>query len=108
MAERSNHAIVYGASGLIGWAAVNQILKSYPDAGAFFRVTAVMNRPLKRSEAHWPDQSSQQPPQLELVSGIDIGHEDETTVANALKSAVDHLETVTHIFYLGMYALNHH
>ncbi|KUL86271.1 hypothetical protein ZTR_08338 [Talaromyces verruculosus] len=70
MAEHSNHAIVYGASGLIGWAIVNQLLNSYPHAGAFSKVTAVTNRPMNLSETFWPEAS--QGPGLELVSGIDI------------------------------------
>lgn len=101
MAEHANHAIVYGASGLIGWAIVNQLLNSYPDAGAFSKVTAVTNRPLNLSETYWPEPNSKRP-DLELVSGIDIGQEDETTVVNALKSTVKDINTVTHVFYLGM------
>lgn len=106
MAEHSNHAIVYGASGLIGWAIVNQLLNSYPHAGAFSKVTAVTNRPLNLPETFWPETS--QGPGLELVSGIDIGYEDETAMANALKSTVKDLETVTHVFYLGMQPLYVH
>ncbi|GAM38139.1 hypothetical protein TCE0_033r08641 [Talaromyces pinophilus] len=98
MAEHSNHAVVYGASGLIGWAIVNQLLNSYPHVGAFSKVTAVTNRQLNLAETFWPETS--QGPGLELVSGIDIGHEGETAVANALKSTVKDLETVTHVFYL--------
>lgn len=104
MAEHSNHAIVYGASGLIGWAVVNQLLNSYPHAGAFSKVTAVTNRPLNLSETFWPELNPQRPG-LELVSGIDIGNEDETAVAKALKSTVTHIETITHVFYLGMQPL---
>lgn len=102
MAGQSNHAIVYGASGLIGWAIVNQILKSYPHAGTFSKVTAVTNRPLNLSETFWPQATSQRP-DLELVSGIDIGQEDETLVASALKSTVKDVEKITHVFYLGMH-----
>lgn len=101
MAEQSNHAIVYGASGLTGWAIVNQLLKSYPHAGAFRKVTAVTNRPLTLSETFWPELNLQGP-SLELVSGIDLGQEDEAAVANALRSTVKEVEMVTHVFYLGM------
>ncbi|KAI7978406.1 hypothetical protein EIK77_001178 [Talaromyces pinophilus] len=107
MAKRLNHAIVYGASGLIGWAVVNQLLKSYPDAGAFSKVTAVTNRPLKPSETYWPEWTSQRP-DLELVSGIDIGQEDELSVVHALKSKIEDIETITHVFYLGMHAPTTH
>jgi nucleoside-diphosphate-sugar epimerase len=102
MAEHANHAIVYGASGLIGWAIVNQLLDSYPNAGAFSKVTAVTNRPLNLSETYWPIPNSKRP-DLELVSGIDIGQEDETAVADTLKLTVRDIDTVTHVFYLGMH-----
>lgn len=102
MAEHANHAIVYGASGLIGWAIVNQLLKSYPHAGAFSKVTAVTNRPLNLTETYWPELNSRRP-DLELVSGIDINQEDETAVANALKSTIKDVELITHVFYLGTY-----
>jgi nucleoside-diphosphate-sugar epimerase len=98
----SNHAIVYGASGLIGWAIANQLLNSYPHAGAFSKFTTVTNRPLNLSETFWPESDSRRP-ELQVVSGVDIGHDDEAAVANALKSAVKDIETVTHVFYLGMH-----
>ena len=41
-----NHALVFGASGISGWAIVNQILSDYPAKGVFSAVTALTNRPL--------------------------------------------------------------
>ncbi|CAG8417499.1 unnamed protein product [Penicillium salamii] len=95
----SNHAIIFGASGLIGWALVNQLLDSYPDVGTFAKVTAVTNRPLTFPESHWPKPDSHRP-DFQLVSGIDLRHGDGTTLAHALKKAVKDVETVTHIYYL--------
>ena len=100
MSNSFNHAIVYGASGIIGWAIVDQLLRSYPDAGNFKKVTAVTNRPLDLNETQWP-QSSPESPELQLVSGIDLRSGDGAALADSLTKAVKDIETVTHIFYLG-------
>jgi len=97
----NNHAIVYGASGLIGWALVDQLLNPYPHAGSFSKVTAVTNRPLGLSESHWPEPGSHQP-DLQLVSGVDLRHGDAAALAECLKREVKDIESVTHIYYLGM------
>ncbi|KAJ5786358.1 uncharacterized protein N7503_011570 [Penicillium pulvis] len=95
----SNHAIVFGASGLIGWALVNQLLSPYPSAGTFYKVTAITNRPIILSESHWPEPGSNRP-DLQLVSGIDLRHGDGPTLAETLKRAVRDVESITHIYYL--------
>lgn len=96
----SNHAIVFGASGLIGWALVNQLLSPYPSAGTFSKVTAITNRPITLSESYWPE-SAPDRPDLQLVSGIDLRHGDGASLAESLKHAVRDVEGVTHIYYLG-------
>jgi nucleoside-diphosphate-sugar epimerase len=103
----SNHAIIFGASGVIGWALVNQLLGPYPDAGAFSKVTAITNRPLNLSETCWPESNSQRP-DLQLVSGVDLRQGDGTTLADTLKRTVKDVESVTHIYYLGMSPLKYH
>ncbi len=97
----NHHAIVFGASGLIGWSLVNQLLTPYPDAGSFSKVTAVTNRPLNLSDCHWPQPDSRQP-DLQLVSGIDLRHGDATALAESLRQEIKGIESVTHIYYLGM------
>ncbi|KAI3324465.1 hypothetical protein HD806DRAFT_492679 [Xylariaceae sp. AK1471] len=99
MEEVQRHAIVFGASGLIGWAVVDQLLRSYPKPGTFSKITAVTNREVKLSESHWPEPSAGCP-NLQLISGIDLRHSDGSTLANALKQVVEDIHTVTHIFYL--------
>jgi nucleoside-diphosphate-sugar epimerase len=99
--DTSRHAIVFGASGLIGWALVDQLLQPYPHDGAFSKVTAVTNRPLNLSESHWPEADSHRP-DLQLVSGIDLRHGDAAVLAGSLKQAVEEIESITHIYYLGM------
>ena len=98
MGEGSNHAIVFGASGLIGWALVDRLLDQ---VGSFSKVTAVTNRPLDLSVSHWPEPGLHRP-DLQLVSGFDLRHGDGATLADSLKRAVKDIGSVTHIYYLGM------
>lgn len=101
MDKSSNHAIVYGASGLIGWALVDQLLSAYPQPGSFFKVTAVTNRPLNASESHWPESDDSHRPELQLVSNIDLRRGDGGSLANTLKHVVNDVKNVTHVYYLG-------
>lgn len=100
MTEDTKHAIVYGASGLIGWALVDQLLSPYPQPGTFSKVTAVTNRPLNLDESRWPKEDSSRPG-LQLVSGINLQNGDGVSLASSLQESVKGIETVTHIFYLG-------
>ncbi|OHF00630.1 hypothetical protein CORC01_03947 [Colletotrichum orchidophilum] len=95
--SESNHAIVFGASGLLGWATVEQLLSNYPAKGSFDKVTAVMNRPLSESDSFWPRDSPNRP-RLQLASGVNLtGTLDDLT--SQLKGKIDAVETVTHVFY---------
>jgi nucleoside-diphosphate-sugar epimerase len=100
MAEGSHHAIVFGASGLIGWALVDQLLGSHPYARSVSKVTAVTNRPLNLSQTYWPEPNGRR--ELQLVSGIDLRRGDGPTLAESLLQKVKDIRTVTHIYYLGM------
>ena len=101
MNKGSNHAIVYGASGLIGWALVDQLLSAYLEAGSFSKVTAVTNRPLNASDRHWPEPDNLHRPDLQLISNIDLRRGDGSLLANSLKQVVNDVESVTHVYYLG-------
>jgi hypothetical protein len=100
--EGSGHAIILGASGVIGWCLVDQLLSSYTRTGSFSKVTAVTNRPLKLSEPHWPENTSTRP-DLQLVSGIDLLHGNGADLAKSLFQRLKDVGSVTHIFYLGSY-----
>ncbi|KAL2206999.1 hypothetical protein CC79DRAFT_1335232 [Sarocladium strictum] len=104
MSQAPRHAIVYGASGLIGWALVNELLACSQSA-TFTKISAVTNRPLDASESHWP-QSDSHRPDLQLVSGIDLSQGNGTTLANTLKQAVEDIETVTDVYYLVFSAVS--
>lgn len=86
----SNHALVFGASGISGWALVKEAL-SYPNPTAFSKVTALTNRPLSFSDSQWPEDN-----RLQLISGIDLTR----PVANVVQLLKDipSIETVSHVF----------
>ncbi|KAK8119781.1 uncharacterized protein PG998_004407 [Apiospora kogelbergensis] len=98
-----NHAIVFGASGLIGWAMVDQLLASYPTPGTFASVTAVANRPIDLAEAHWPKPEAGRP-DLRLVSGIDL-RGDVGSLADTLKQQAPSADKITHIYYFVFTAI---
>jgi len=91
----SKSALVFGASGVSGWAFVNEILHDYPKKGTWKKVHALTNRPLKHSDSLWPDDE-----RLNMVSGIDLLKGSQEDLEGAL-SSVDGIKNVTHVFYLG-------
>ncbi|TQN63747.1 Short chain dehydrogenase sirQ, partial [Colletotrichum shisoi] len=96
MTER-NHAIVFGAAGLLGWATVDQLLSDYPTEGSFDKVTVVINRPLSEVEFFWPKDSASRP-SLQIVSGVNLNSTTED-LARQLEDRVQGVKDVTHVFY---------
>ncbi|KAH7133400.1 hypothetical protein B0J13DRAFT_562310 [Dactylonectria estremocensis] len=93
----SNHALVFGASGITGWAITNLILNGYPAPDAFESVTALTNRPLTAEAAQWPTS-----PKLQVVSGIDIlTQKGQSGLEEELKSRVTHMRQVTHVYFFA-------
>ena len=97
MSKSDNQALAFGATGLLGWAVVDQLLSGYPHAGSFTRVTAVSNRPVNAADTMWPSGSPENP-ELELVSGINLQRDD---VTEQLRNKVSAIDKVTHVFYFG-------
>ncbi len=97
------HALVFGASGLAGWGVVNQLLSNYPAPGSFAKVTALVNRPLDIHKSCWPISEH---PKFQLVPGVDLSKEGRTEeeFRDWLKSNVDGIEGVTHVFYFRMFS----
>ncbi|CAK7237424.1 hypothetical protein SBRCBS47491_009972 [Sporothrix bragantina] len=92
-----NHALVYGASGITGWAIVNAILEGYPTPQDFDKVTALTNRPLTAEQANWPKSDK-----LNVVSGIDILTEKGQEGLEAeMKERVADVDTVTHVYFFA-------
>ncbi|CAJ2500017.1 Uu.00g028700.m01.CDS01 [Anthostomella pinea] len=93
------HAIVFGASGIIGWPVVNQLLSGYPEPGLFSRVTAVTNRPIEVEESQWTNNGPGNMPELQLVSGIDLRNTTTKELADGLRAKVKDIEKVSHVYY---------
>ena len=95
-ASSYKHALVFGASGVSGWAVVDQLLKGYPNNERWDKVTALTNRPLSVDVSQWPQKDN-----LQIVSGIDLLKRSETDLENVLKEQIADVENVTHVFYYG-------
>jgi hypothetical protein len=103
MAPTGNHALIYGASGISGWAIVNAILNGYPSTDTFSKVSALVNRPLTREMALWPDD-----PRLQIVSGIDLLKGSQEELEKTIKEKVPDIESVTQVyFYCKQYRWKH-
>ncbi|KAL4951867.1 hypothetical protein BDW69DRAFT_201149 [Aspergillus filifer] len=89
-----NHALVFGASGIIGWAIVNALLSEYPTPGAFERVTALTNRPLSVKDAQWPASDK-----LNIVSGIDLLKGEQGELESTIRERVPSSETISHVYF---------
>lgn len=94
-----NHALIFGASGITGWAIVDQILKGYPSPNQFSRVTALTNRPLKLEDTLWPKSDKL------LLTTANLMHEGgQEGLEKELKAHVKDIDTVTHVYFFGMFA----
>ena len=85
--------LVFGASGITGWAIAKETL-SYPTDDTFDRVIALSNRPLKREDVLFPADD-----RLRLYSVIDLAARGEK-VATSL-ALIDGIEGVTHVYFSG-------
>ncbi|KAL4868289.1 hypothetical protein BDV12DRAFT_185975 [Aspergillus spectabilis] len=90
------HALVFGASGIIGWATVNALLKDYPTPDAFDRVTALTNRPLSIEDSRWPISEK-----LAVVSGLDLLAGEQDTLEETIRQRVPEVETVSHVYFFA-------
>ncbi|KAJ5908728.1 hypothetical protein N7495_001410 [Penicillium taxi] len=91
-----HHAVVFGSSGINGWALVNQLLSGYPSANTFSRVTAISNRPFTNDEAKWPNDVHSR---LHILSGIDLMKGDDNALLKELSAQIPSVSTITHIYY---------
>ncbi|KAK5674471.1 hypothetical protein LTS10_012859 [Elasticomyces elasticus] len=92
----SNHALIFGATGIQGWAVTNQLLKGYPSSDSFDKVTALANRPPSENLL-WPSSDK-----LQIVSGINLLKEDgQEALEKQMKEKVPGIETVTHVFFFA-------
>lgn len=89
-------ALIFGASGVSGWAFVNEILNDYPQKGVWDRVHALTNRKLAPEYTLWPKD-----PRLHLVSGVDLLVGTQDDLEAAIRSQISDIDQVTHVYYLG-------
>lgn len=91
-----NHALVIGATGIQGWAVVNQILHGYPSEDAFEVVTALANRPVTENMI-WRNSKK-----LQVVSGINLlTDQGQEGLEKDMKENIKGVEDVTHMFFFG-------
>ncbi|KAI9689204.1 MAG: hypothetical protein M1822_000942 [Bathelium mastoideum] len=94
--EGNKIALVFGASGVSGWAMVNQLISGYPEKSPWKQVHALTNRPLSREVALWPDDT-----RLNIISGIDLLKGGQEELEREIKDKVKNVENVTHVYYLA-------
>lgn len=90
----SKSALVFGASGVSGWAFVNELLHDYPRPGIWKRINALTNRPLSQTSTLWPADS-----RLKLVAGIDLLNGSQEVLASSM-SEIEGIDEVTHVYYI--------
>lgn len=88
-------ALVFGASGVSGWAVVKQLL-SYPTPTTFSRVIGLTNRPLEIKDSYWPQDDER----LECYNGVNL-RDNLDSVKDQLRAKVPRIEEVTHVYYCG-------
>lgn len=93
MAAAGHQALIFGASGITGWALARQALV-YPTPAAFARVVALTNRPLDRAAALLPDDA-----RLALHSGVDLTQDAESV--KAALGGIEGIEHTTHVYFAG-------
>lgn len=96
MATAKRHALVFGASGVTGWAVVKELLLHYPEAGTWNKVTALTNRPLSLEVSQWPTTGN-----LSIVSGLNLLEPSQEVFNGTVKKEIPDIDTVTHVFYYG-------
>lgn len=92
--SKGNVALIFGASGITGWAITNASL-TYPTAQTFTRIVGLTSRPLSLAASGFPSD-----PRLQLYSGLDLA-KDAESIAEYLKTVRD-VGDVTHVYFAGM------
>lgn len=99
--QKGHHALVFGSSGILGWAVVNEILNNYPDKGAYRKVTALTNRPLSLKDSLWEPRPENGGAELSIVDGIDLTKGTVEEHIETLRKLVPDINGVTHVYWFG-------
>ena len=92
---RGPQALVFGASGITGWAITNSAL-SYPTRTTFSYVIGLTSRPLTQETARFASD-----PRLELNAGLDLSEPKSTAPSLSKKATHEsplHTETTSSTF----------
>ena len=89
-------ALVFGASGITGWAITNSAL-SYPTTTTSTRVVGLTSRPLSLRDSGFPSDPSD--PRLQLYSGLELS-QDVESITQYLKK-IDRIDEITHVYFAG-------
>lgn len=89
-------ALVFGASGITGWAITNEAL-SYPTPTTFNRIVGLTSRSLSLKDSGFPAD-----PRLTLYSALDLS-QDANTITDYLKK-VEKIDQITHVYFAGSYS----
>ncbi|KAI9729776.1 MAG: hypothetical protein M1818_008390 [Claussenomyces sp. TS43310] len=88
--DKGYEALVFGASGITGWAIVNEAL-TYPSPNTFARVVGLTHRSLAAKDAHFAESN-----RLELYSGFDLSNREK--VRHQLQK-VPYINKITHVYF---------
>lgn len=99
MPDDSKKALVFGASGIIGWGLTDVLLSGYPEKGTFSDVTIAVNRQVAPSDLMFSEVSDG--PKLHIASGINLKDTTAKDLAAQLKERVPNVAQITHVFYFG-------
>lgn len=86
-------ALIFGASGITGWAITNAAL-SYPSPSTFERVVGLTSRPLSLQDSGFPQDT-----RLQLTPGLDLSQE-LGQIVKYLKDIED-IGDITHVYFAG-------
>ncbi|RFU32842.1 hypothetical protein B7463_g3500, partial [Scytalidium lignicola] len=95
----SHSALVFGASGITGWAIAKEALK-YPNPTTFDRVIALTNRPLMKADSLLPEDD-----RLQIYSSIDLS--DGAAEVEKQLAGIEGIKDVTNVFFTAFIPSGH-
>ncbi|KAH8172301.1 sirq protein [Sarocladium implicatum] len=103
MSVDSKKALVFGASGIIGWGVTDVLLSGFPGKPRFSDVTIAVNRHVQPSDLMFSNNPGG--PQLHVASGVDLRNKTAESLAAQLRERVPGIEDITHVFYFVFSAI---
>ena len=88
----SKQALVFGASGISGWAIVRECVLS----GEFNRTVAITKRPLEALAFLLTEDKTKT---IEVLSGVDLTKDVDSVIQRV--KAIEDIDKITHVYYTG-------